>query len=919
MNIIKYVLAAALACSGLVAQVSLVRRLNDLSDVQTSRPPTDGDVLSYDSTTMRWTNSAAGAGVLNDAVYSAFVGGLTSSNLIDLTDLMVFTDPTGTSSYQIEVEDLFGGMALHDQTLYVDNTYGSDTTGTRGRSDRPYATFDAAMVDAQENDIIFLRPGTHITAGSRHGLLPTFELKSGQSVIGSGRGNTTLLWKQGGILGPTIMNLILSTPDDATVSNCYVGHLTLESDSTNIFTADGGKVNGLVLYGNNHMADNVRVLNCVGYTNGTAASEAFGIMVGSPNSTYATCSNSVVKDCIVDTTHYSGSEWANGTAIIVPNGANITVHGNSILTAGNALGVAYGGRDIKFLDNHIAYALRGMNSDTGLTNKNIEISRNYMHGIGALSHGIIWKATATTNLFIRDNFIDGFTVGMLITNAVAGGYVRDSIVSGNYIEAGTDVFQIAKVTNALFMANSVLGSASGSFTDCSRIWGGYNRSRAGYIYTNMVFDDYMDDLYVMGTLTATNAALVTPSVSGINLTGSGTVMLGGSGNLTYVATNRVPWTVAIFDDVQQLTSTSSGSTLADCVEHTGSGVFVFSSGGGITNPVVAGGTFSGSTNTGTTYANDLSLGGELYFTGGGGATVAVTNILGKLYTAGLTLGGDLTLPVTGARALFVDAGPNVVTIGTSAYIYDSLLDPDGTGALVFSSGALLTNVTLTTPKLGAFTATSGTVTNGLEVGALTVNTNITVEGTGGGTVTLTDGAADDTVVFTAGADVADNVYWDFSSTDTDGGIFYLSNTNVAQKANTGTGSVVLSSGSTQTNTALVQPSITWHGESYTQVTDTNYSTLTFFGGPGYTNSRLYLTMTGNVYFAYTTNRVSGNTKTVWIRNTGANTNALYFNSSFNLVGPLANGTTVTNGYVLSWEVVNGTTETNVYVSGQYTE
>lgn len=46
-------------------------------------------------------------------------------------------------------------------TLFVDSVSGSDSTGTRGRFDLPFATFMGAYNAASTGDVIELRPGTH--------------------------------------------------------------------------------------------------------------------------------------------------------------------------------------------------------------------------------------------------------------------------------------------------------------------------------------------------------------------------------------------------------------------------------------------------------------------------------------------------------------------------------------------------------------------------------------------------------------------------------------------------------------------------------------------------------------------------------------------------------------------------------------
>jgi hypothetical protein len=73
-------------------------------------------------------------------------------------------------------------------TIYVDTVNGDNSTGLRGRSDKPFLTIVAAVVATgiTSGDVILLRAGTHALGNS------TVEIPSGVSLIGSGRGTTTI-------------------------------------------------------------------------------------------------------------------------------------------------------------------------------------------------------------------------------------------------------------------------------------------------------------------------------------------------------------------------------------------------------------------------------------------------------------------------------------------------------------------------------------------------------------------------------------------------------------------------------------------------------------------------------------------------------------------------------------------------------
>lgn len=443
------------------------------------------------------------------------------------------------------------------QTLVVDGVNGDDGTATRGRVDLPFATFDAALAVTLAQDIIWIRPGTFTTVGGVHGST----IPSGVSIVGSGQGNTTLRLVQ---TATTSRHSILSTTEDAASSNIYVGHLTLDGGTANVWTAPGGKVNGLILYGNDHMADHVTVLNCIGYTNTAAAYEAFSIMIGSPDYTYASGSNTIVKDCMVQT-RATGSINANNTGIIAVNAKHFKTIGNIVETYGNAFGMAYGGHDGLFANNTALGCTRGFNIDTGATNAHIKIVDNHISCNGGASYGINWVATATTNLWIEGNTIRNATICLNLTN-VAGGYYYGLILNDNYLSGGTGL-HLSYATNSM-LANNYFASGAGTVNSCSGLWGDNNLFRDGLVVSyNLIFDKLLDDLTVRGTLTATNSYLYNSAVIGLS----------GAGD-----------SVPVFTD-SNLDYTDNSSDFANLFDYNnGSGPLVQSSGASLTNLTLSG-------------------------------------------------------------------------------------------------------------------------------------------------------------------------------------------------------------------------------------------------------------------------------------------------------------------------------------------
>jgi len=57
-----------------------------------------------------------------------------------------------------------GGDLLVANTLFVDSVNGDDGTGTRGNASLPYETIQAAVDDANDGDVVVIRPGTYAEA-----------------------------------------------------------------------------------------------------------------------------------------------------------------------------------------------------------------------------------------------------------------------------------------------------------------------------------------------------------------------------------------------------------------------------------------------------------------------------------------------------------------------------------------------------------------------------------------------------------------------------------------------------------------------------------------------------------------------------------------------------------------------------------
>lgn len=252
-------------------------------------------------------------------------------------------------------------------------------------------------------------------------------------------------------------------------------------------------------------------------------------------------------------------------------------------------------------------------------------------------------------------------------------------------------------------------------------------------------------------------------------------------------------------------------------------------------------------------------------------------------------------------------GTNVVG-GTPAGAGDFMADGSVPMTGVFDAGDnALTNVS-------AFYGDALTVTNDASVGGLTVSTNATVNNDlfVGNDLTVTNDATVTGDLSVGGTLTVDEVDTDklvITNSLTVSNMYV--NTMVVTNAITGT-----NSGTFGTLLSVTNAAITWGVEAVTQSGGTNY-TLPFAGTASYPNTYLAYTMTGNVCFAFTTNRAAGRCRSVILYGNGKK-GRLDFNSDNHLVGTLANGIVVTNTYILGF-FTGGTDETNVFISGQYAE
>jgi len=448
------------------------------------------------------------------------------------------------------------GVAYYNEaaTIVVDGANGSDTTGARGTA-KPYATWDAAVAAHQAGDLILIRPGTYLTTGS-DGTSRT--IKSNVFICGSGIGNTSLILTNHNTNATT---RVLSTQTTATGEATNAGggitirDLTVDANATAVGDwGTSGKCTVMAIYGPDVTIERVHGKGQGGHS----GQEAFGIMAG-----YGT--NALIADCIV-----TDVDSVNSLAFLLVGAAHSKIRDCIVpYTTGTAFGGAYLGTDCEFVRCVSPDNGNGLNLDTGATNSNMSLIDCYLKGSegGSSITGIRVLSTSCTNLTIRGCFVAKYVSGLILTNAGTGGYDK-VFLQNNHIRSPSYLHYITNLTatcNRTWVDNVTVGS-------CVNVMGLDNKTQAGVDIAALLSDARFDDLTVAGTLTATNAALLTPTITGAILAD----VEDTSRFLTLDASSEI---------VQSGSSSWLSLTLDD---ETGSGLLVFNISPNITNPTLSG-------------------------------------------------------------------------------------------------------------------------------------------------------------------------------------------------------------------------------------------------------------------------------------------------------------------------------------------
>lgn len=160
--------------------------------------------------------------------------------------------PTPTATYYTKAETIaaFSANTKVSDTIFVDGTYGDNTSGTRERFDKPFATITAATAAASASDTIWIHSGTYAEKITSLSVALNFHLEAG--AYWSGVSGIALDIGSGsagiGIYGDGWMGAVDLTgwTGTATIATRQLTGLTMSGGTVNVRNSliTGGSIDG---------------------------------------------------------------------------------------------------------------------------------------------------------------------------------------------------------------------------------------------------------------------------------------------------------------------------------------------------------------------------------------------------------------------------------------------------------------------------------------------------------------------------------------------------------------------------------------------------------------------------------------------------------------------------------------------------
>ncbi len=370
-------------------------------------------------------------------------------------------------------------------------------TNALGTLDDPYdgstsTKFDTLMSNMPSNSTVHILAGTYTTLGNQG-----WFAKTGQKILGSGMGITTLRLVSGAVdTSYLIGNWFLNYDQNIEVSD-----MTLDCN----YTSGSYTYAGVALFGSRHAIRRVRVVNAVGLSGSAPNPECFPISINatpgynSEGNVIEECEVSQFKGGLYSAIALDGSSYGGTT-----NWISGTMSRNTILMNagfGQAINGAWMVNSV-ISDNYVSLfgSTTGFYGDTGHYT-NVVVANNTFRGC---LYGVLMQTASglSSNYrenisFIYNNFDVTNAAGTAFSLGGSGSVFRNITIKGNNIRyfdggsgSGGHVIDANNLTGLTMSENHVDATMGSLFTSCTNLnisdnYDMYGNRLNGLIYKKM--------------------------------------------------------------------------------------------------------------------------------------------------------------------------------------------------------------------------------------------------------------------------------------------------------------------------------------------------------------------------------------------------------------------------------------------------
>ena len=499
-----------------------------------------------------------------------------SGNLLSLTGTLDTNGAILASSFSGDGSAITNAQVSGSNLLWVDIS-GSDTTGTRERFDKPYASIGGALSSASAGDVVVVRPGTYEEA---------ITMVDGVSVVGMDRDRCILKKHGAGFAHAVTM-----------ADNCAFEHMSIDISASNgvsfagttagtsairhaRITAVGGHSSGVSIAGTpspaenwitcdhvdvvgsglsnafiNQSAGTVNLRDCFGYalvglqvtsTSTTRAQDCrfngfSGIWVASSGATlYADQSTRWTNVTNVG----GGNIYPDLTHLLVATGSNneIQISSGSLLSSSPNL----------TFDGSLMAITGTLSVDGNITGSNVSASAFFGDGAGITGVTAEWDGTHVGDAQITGTlYVTAGVEAQSFTGSLLGDVVGD--LTGNLLGTASFADEAAKVSNALTASYGVV-----PFT-----YDGSSTAHVGVdtsLIVTLTGSQTLTNKIVSGTFSGSHTGSFTGSFAG---DGSGLTGITAEWDGTHTGDAQITGTLYVTEGVEAQSFT--GSFLGDLV------------------------------------------------------------------------------------------------------------------------------------------------------------------------------------------------------------------------------------------------------------------------------------------------------------------------------------------------------------------